>query len=59
MSNFVVCFMSQNFAVVENKRVLPVLVPIPGIIFLDQDMNTFQISPIASELAGRVPSVIK
>ena len=32
MSSFVVFFLSQNHAVVENKRVLPVLVPGPRII---------------------------
>ena len=31
---FRLCFMSQNHAVVENKRVLPVLVPGPGTILL-------------------------
>ena len=31
---FRLCFMPQNRAVVENKRVLPVLVPGPGTILL-------------------------
>ena len=34
IEQFRLCFMSQNRAVVENKRVLPVLVPGPGTILL-------------------------
>ena len=45
---FRLCFMSQNRAVVENKRVLPVLVPSPGTWSpsscqrITRDRNTFK-----------------
>ena len=47
--HFRLCFMSQNRAVVENKRVLPVLVPSPGTWSpppswqrITRDRNTFK-----------------
>ena len=50
--------MPQNRTVVENERVLHTSFPVPE-LSSQEHFQRMEISPIASELAGLVPSVVK